>query len=73
MLRSANEYLESIRDGRVIFVADERVEDATTPPAFRNGARTYAALYGMDPSSPHRHRGARLEVSSTSQQRRSPR
>lgn len=47
MLKSGSEYLESIRDGRVIYVADERVDDATRHPAFRNGARTYAALYDL--------------------------
>jgi 4-hydroxyphenylacetate 3-monooxygenase len=47
VLKTGKEYLDSIRDGRVIYVADERVADATTHPAFRNGARTYAALYEL--------------------------
>ena len=47
MLKTGQEYLESIRDGRVIYLADERVEDATTHPGFRNGARTYGALYDL--------------------------
>jgi 4-hydroxyphenylacetate 3-monooxygenase len=47
VLKSGAQYLESIRDGRVIYVADERVEDVTRHPAFRNGARTYAALYEL--------------------------
>ena len=47
MLKSGQEYLESIRDGRVIYMADERIADATTHEAFRNGARTYAALYEL--------------------------
>ena len=46
MLKSGSEYLESIRDGRELYIAEERVEDATSHPAFRGGARTYAALYG---------------------------
>ena len=33
------EYLESLRDGREVYVYGERVEDVTTHPAFRNAAR----------------------------------
>ena len=33
---TGDEYLESIRDGREIWVYGERVEDVTTHPAFRN-------------------------------------
>ena len=33
------EYLESLRDGREIYIYGERVKDVTTHPAFRNTAR----------------------------------
>src|SRR3954453_19560072 len=39
------EYLESIRDGREIWVYGEGVKDGTTPPAFRNPVRMIARLY----------------------------
>src|SRR3954454_13890055 len=39
------EYLESLRDGREVYIYGERVEDVTTHPAFRNAARTIARLY----------------------------
>ena len=39
------EYLESLRDGREVYVYGERVEDVTTHPAFRNAARSIARLY----------------------------
>ncbi len=39
------EYLESLRDGREIFIYGERVDDVTTHPAFRNTARMVARLY----------------------------
>jgi len=39
------EYLESLRDGREVWIHGERVEDVTTHPAFRNAARTLAKLY----------------------------
>ena len=39
------EYLESLRDGRQIWIYGERVADVTEHPAFRNAARTIANLY----------------------------
>jgi aromatic ring hydroxylase len=39
------EYLESLRDGREIWIYGERVPDVTTHPAFRNTARMIARLY----------------------------
>ena len=39
------EYLESLRDGREVYIYGERVKDVTTHPAFRNSARTIAKLY----------------------------
>src|SRR5690349_24678296 len=38
-------YLESLRDGREIWIYGERVKDVTTHPAFRNTARMMARLY----------------------------
>jgi len=39
------EFLESLRDGRQVYVYGERVCDVTTHPAFRNAARTLARMY----------------------------
>ncbi len=39
------EYLDSLRDGREIWIYGERVKDVTTHPAFRNPARMLARLY----------------------------
>ena len=39
------EYLESLRDGREVYIYGERVKDVTTHPAFRNTARMVARLY----------------------------
>ena len=47
MLKTGAEHLESLRDGRVVFVGGERVTDVTTHPAFRNGAQSIAAIYDM--------------------------
>ena len=42
---TGQEYLESLRDGREVYVYGERVADVTAHPAFRNSARTIAKLY----------------------------
>ncbi|MGB8361170.1 MAG: 4-hydroxyphenylacetate 3-hydroxylase family protein [Acidimicrobiia bacterium] len=42
---TGDEYLESLRDGRQVYIDGERVEDVTTHPAFRNSARSIARLY----------------------------
>ena len=45
MLMTGKDYLDSIRDGRRVYVGGERVEDVTTHPAFRNAARSFAMIY----------------------------
>ena len=47
MLATGGERLERMRDGRVVYVGAEPVDDVTTHPAFRNGAHTIAALYDL--------------------------
>ena len=42
---NGDEYLESLRDGRQVYVYGEKVDDVTTHPAFRNAARTLARMY----------------------------
>src|SRR6184192_1664562 len=42
---TGEEFLESLRDGREIWIYGERVKDVTAHPAFRNAARTIAKLY----------------------------
>jgi 4-hydroxyphenylacetate 3-monooxygenase len=42
---TGEEYLESLRDGREVWLYGERVADVTTHPAFRNAARMTARLY----------------------------
>ena len=40
MLKTGKLHLESLRDGRVVYIGSEKVDDVTTHPAFRNGARS---------------------------------
>ena len=52
MLKTGAEHLASLRDGRVVYIGAERVDDVTTHPAFRNGARSMAAIYDMKRADP---------------------
>jgi len=52
MLKSGSEHLESLRDGRVVYIGSEKVDDVTTHPAFRNGARSMAAIYDLKRADP---------------------
>src|SRR4030081_1073163 len=45
MLMTGEDYLDSIRDGRRVYVGGELVDDVTTHPAFRNAARSFAMVY----------------------------
>ena len=45
MLRTGDEYLASLRDGRRVYYGGERVADVTAHPAFRNTARSFARIY----------------------------
>lgn len=42
---TAEEYLDSLRDGREIWYDGEKVKDVTAHPAFRNAARSVARFY----------------------------
>jgi 4-hydroxyphenylacetate 3-monooxygenase len=54
MLRTGKEHLESLRDGRIVHVGGERVDDVTRHPAFCNAALTVAAIYDMKGATEHR-------------------
>jgi 4-hydroxyphenylacetate 3-monooxygenase len=42
---TGEQYLESLRDGREVYIYGERVADVVTHPAFRNAAHSIARLY----------------------------
>ena len=43
--QTGQEYLDSLRDDRTVYIYGERVRDVTEHPAFRNTARMIARLY----------------------------
>ncbi len=45
MLKTGSEHLESLRDGRRVYIGSEEVNDVTEHRAFRNAARSFAMLY----------------------------
>ena len=47
MLATGQQKLERMRDGRTVYIGAERVDDVTSHPAFREGARTVAGLYDL--------------------------
>ncbi|MFI1394837.1 4-hydroxyphenylacetate 3-hydroxylase family protein [Streptomyces sp. NPDC020681] len=53
MTRSGREYLESLRDGREVWLDGERVKDVTSHAAFRNTAGSIAHLYDLAHDSEH--------------------
>ena len=48
------EYIESLRDGREVYLYGDRVKDVTTHPAFRNPVRMVARLYDALHDGPSR-------------------
>jgi len=54
MLKSGAEHLASIRDGRTVYIGQERVNDVTSHPAFRNAARTIASIYDLKAAAENR-------------------
>jgi 4-hydroxyphenylacetate 3-monooxygenase len=53
MVKDGKKHLDSLRDGRLLFIDGKRVDDPTTHPAFRNTIQTAAGLfdYQADPAN----------------------
>lgn len=47
MIRTGDEYRESIRDGREVWISGERVADVTTHPAFKPAVDARARIYDL--------------------------
>jgi 4-hydroxyphenylacetate 3-monooxygenase len=56
MLKTGKQHLDSLRDGRTVYIGGERVDDVTTHPAFCQGAKSIAAIYDLKASPEHRDR-----------------
>jgi 4-hydroxyphenylacetate 3-monooxygenase len=60
MVRTGAQYVESLKDGRQVYINGSKVDDVTTHPAFRNVVKTVAELY--DIASDSAIRGLRTPV-----------
>ena len=65
MLKTGLEHLESLRDGRVVYIGSEKVTDVTTHPAFRNAAHSIAAIYDMKAAPENREAASFMEGGET--------
>src|SRR4051812_49377863 len=45
LMRTGAQYIESLKDGRQVFLNGEKVADVTTHPAFRGAIRSVARLF----------------------------
>lgn len=54
MLKTGKEHLETLRDGRTVYIGSEKVTDVTTHPAFRHAARSIADIYDLKADPSHR-------------------
>jgi 4-hydroxyphenylacetate 3-monooxygenase len=52
-IRRGEEYLESLRDGRCVWLMGQQVEDVTTHPALAGCARSVAAVYDLQHDPAH--------------------
>jgi len=50
MVRTSQEYLQALKDDRVIYINGERVKDVATHPAFKGITNTIAGLYDSQES-----------------------
>lgn len=54
MIKTGEQYIESLRDGRAVYLNGRRVEDVTTHDAFRNAIRSTAELYDFQCAAENR-------------------
>src|SRR5260221_14111555 len=55
-VRTGKDYIESIRDGREVWVSGERVEDVPSHPAFAGAVQSVAAAYALQRDPAYRDR-----------------
>ncbi len=52
MIKTGQQHLDAIRDGRLVFLDGRAVEDVTSHPAYRNAAASIGALYDYQAANP---------------------
>lgn len=51
-MRTGEDYIKGLRDGRTVLIGSEEVDDVTEHPAFRNAVRSVARLYDAANENP---------------------
>ena len=51
MMRTGNDYLKNVRDGRTVFLDGQLIENVVDHPAFRNAVNTIARIYDFQAAS----------------------
>ncbi|MBN8966601.1 MAG: 4-hydroxyphenylacetate 3-monooxygenase, partial [Rhizobiales bacterium] len=54
MLKTGEEHIQTLRDGRAIYLHGRRVEDASVHPAYRNAIQSVAKLYDFQSAPSNR-------------------
>ena len=54
MMKTGKEHLESINDGRKVYIGSELVADVTRHPAFKNAAQSVADIYDLKADNEHK-------------------
>jgi 4-hydroxyphenylacetate 3-monooxygenase len=52
MIKSGNEHIASLRDGRAVYLHGQRVDDVTSHPAYANGVKTTGRLFDFAQQQP---------------------
>ena len=47
MIKTGDQHLEQLRDGRTVYIGDEKIDDVTCHPAFEKDAKSVAKLYDI--------------------------
>lgn len=54
MIRTGEQYLDEISDGRIVWLGSEKIRSVASTPAFLQGAKAFAALYDQASAAAHR-------------------
>ena len=57
MIKTGDQHLNQLKDGRVVYIGDEKINDVTTHPAFKNAAKTVGKLYDIKHQNKYKTKG----------------
>ena len=47
MIKTGKEHLQQLRDGRIVYIGEEKISDVTKHPSLKRAAKTVAELYDL--------------------------